>query len=467
MKHLSLKVHEKLMSYFDIKVDYNNDYLITTLTLMDNPRELKHVLNDVLLIPLEFIQAVHYADLISIINIQNNNLELYNLIYENQSYFISEQDRTLELITNIKAKELNKKSKEFFDECSKNKFWQKDLILLKEMFPNVKKYYEDNHNYYQISKEKKLESEKNRRISNFRYFSIYFNKVSNDFHKVSLAAEKLVENLKKSSFEEQFLDIIIDVEKMNSFDQLLFLESMDIYANEYLIDEEFDNLIVLLEIIYPSLDDSIQYFVPKPRQMSYIYISTYLSKLSNEVFDKRIKEMFENYDNLYLLFIIEQDVASESINGFPNKNYNLKRAETINELFEMKINEIINNNIDLYNNEYTIKGSALVPYLKYKEKNFDKVKKYYEKIINEKNINKFLFDMATEGYDGKYYSYSIKVEEVHEILNQHLIEKHITRAEKTKENLEIFDIYNKSKTIKDLTFQAAKKYIKPLKFFSP
>lgn len=403
----------------------------------DNIRELKRYINSI-------VSSNVYSELM-LDNNDDSNLryiksvcpKLYYKIWENKNFFITYDRRYDYDIYTWDYKKLNNDTKEFFEALFKNNNYKKYIPILIKMFPSVKNYSKKNNPFSEhINESLYNESVIKCKICNARYFDLYFTREENDFIRLNKDVERLICTINdKEEFEKVFIDL---VSSYNSDELKVFAEILNI--NLFKISD--NKILEVILCLYKSdklFKDRILFFELDSYQRFCIIIADLLSKITEKEFEKFVKEVHQDYRNLHLIYKIKYWVDN-------NKKKNIKYNFNYDELFNEMCKKILDNNIDIYLDEYYRKGNIWAIY------HFDKnqVKKYVEKNVNSKNIYKFLADVISTSIGSNQYGYRITKENIEALsasIDIDTLLKNNTAVLDEKKALikEIYDLYKTGK----------------------
>lgn len=404
----------------------------------DNIRELKRYVNSIISSNVYNGSILDSDDDSNLKYIKSVCPKLYYEIWENKTYFITYDRRYDYDIYTLDYEKLNKDTKNFYNELFKNKEYKKYVPILSKMFPSIENYSKNNKPFSEhIDEANYIESVIRCKICNARYFDLYFTREENDFIRLNKDVESLVNSINnKEEFEQVFVDL---VNKYNSDELKVFAEILNINLFKISDNKALETILCL----YRSenlFKDRILFFELDSYQRFCIVIADLLSKLTDQEFEKFKKAVHKDYKNLHLIYKIKYWVDN-------NKKKSIKYNFDFDELFNEMCNKILDDNIDIYSNEYYSKGNIWAIYHFDK----DKVKEYVTKNINSSNIYKFLADVISTSVGSNQYGYRITKENI-EALSENadidnLLKKNTDKSD-TKHEL-INEVYNLYKTGKN------------------
>lgn len=403
----------------------------------DNIRELKRYVNSIISSNVYNGSILDSDDDSNLKYIKSVCPKLYYEIWENKTYFITYDRRYDYDIYTLDYEKLNKDTKNFYNELFKNKEYKKYVPILSKMFPSIENYSKNNKPFSEhIDEANYIESVIRCKICNARYFDLYFTREENDFIRLNKDVESLVNSINnKEEFEQVFVDL---VNKYNSDELKVFAEILNINLFKINDNKALETILCL----YRSenlFKDRILFFELDSYQRFCIVIADLLSKLTDQEFEKFKKAVHKDYKNLHLIYKIKYWVDN-------NKKKSIKYNFDFDELFNEMCNKILDDNIDIYSNEYYSKGNIWAIYHFDK----DKVKEYVTKNINSSNIYKFLADVISTSVGSNQYGYRITKENI-EALSENadidnLLKKNTDKSDAKHELInEVYNLYKTGK----------------------
>lgn len=403
----------------------------------DNIRELKRYVNSIISSNVYNGSILDSDDDSNLKYIKSVCPKLYYEIWENKIYFITYDRRYDYDIYTLDYEKLNKDTKNFYNELFKNKEYKKYVSILSKMFPSIENYSKNNKPFSEhIDEANYNESVIRCKICNARYFDLYFTREENDFIRLNKDVESLVNGINnKEEFEQVFVDI---VNKYNSDELKVFAEILNINLFKISDNKALETILCL----YKSenlFKDRILFFELDSYQRFCIVIADLLSKLTDQEFEKFKKAVHKDYKKLHLIYKIKYWVDN-------NKKKSIKYNFDFDELFNEMCNKILDDNIDIYSNEYYSKGNIWAIYHFDK----DKVKEYVTKNINSSNIYKFLADVISTSVGSNQYGYRITKENI-EALSENadidnLLKKNTDKSDAKHELInEVYNLYKTGK----------------------
>lgn len=404
----------------------------------DNIRELKRYVNSIISSNVYNESILNSDDDSNLKYIKSVCPKLYYEIWENKTYFITYDRRYDYDIYTFDYEKLNNDTKNFYNKLFENKEYKKYVSILSKMFPCVKNYSKNNKPFSEHIDETSYNNSVIKcKICNARYFDLYFTREENDFIRLNKDVESLINSINnKEKFEQIFVDI---VSKYNSDEMKVFAEILNITLFKINDNKAIDTILCL----YKSenlFKNRILFFELDSYQRFCIIIADLLSKITEQDFKKLKKYVHRDFKNLHLIYKIKYWVDN-------NKKKNIKYSFDFDELFYEMCNKVLDDNIDIYSNEYYSKGNIWAIY------HFDKVKvkEYVKKNVNSSNIYKFLADVISTSVGSNQYGYRITKENI-EALSENIDIDTLLKNNNDRTNPKhelINEIYNLYKTGKN------------------
>ena len=334
-------------------------------------------------------QYLYDFDLLILELIKIKDVELYNTIHKHSEFFTTfDKSDKVELDIVFRMNEYNERGEKFFTELFNNRL--EYLDLLSELFPNVEKFQMeiDLRSEFETSssqfKENRKEASRKRKVCSDKFFDLYFTFSGNVFLKAAIECESFIEKINKNiNFEEKKVCFQSMIENKDYTYQMDFLYSLQIRNGEIKKDNKNDLIKVILSSLQ-SLNDN-EYYGEMFRERVAIIVSELLPSISLQDFDK----ILENERNNYKLLSFWGSVCSRYGTDFVDNGENRKRK--VERLVINITNDILNNNIDLYDERYYFYRN-IFGILKF-DNNKEKIEKYIRKTINKDNVYKFIYDL--------------------------------------------------------------------------
>ena len=367
-------------------------------------RDLKRYLNSIITFQYKANNYLNCADVFLLEIIKKENYQLYKNIENNKKFFVSFDTHLDKNIYTLNTTDFNNSAKEFLDTLLKNEDEKYKRILAK-LFPYVQNYLDgkplkeeySNGHLKSINKDEYNDSIINEKISNARYFDLYFFQNKNEFIQIN---EKVKEFISVLNNFKNIKDLKEEYIKMsllyNNWIQKYVFEILEINMKKVNIDKK----IILLKLIYENIglyDDSILFFELSALSRVQIIMSELMMNITEDELNGFMEIMEKDKSNLYLIH--------ELIYWIKNNNERPEsKKEIINKLVNLsnnKINIIIKNKINILDDENYSEKNIWGFYHATKD-NEELRKKYIKTILNEQTIFRFLNDMVGRSLGSKY-----------------------------------------------------------------
>lgn len=401
----------------------------------DDIRQLKLFFNIILTTPYDEFN-LNLLDDLCLKYIRIRSPKLYYEIWDNKENFIS-YDRSCNnyLAEIFLIDTINENCKKYFEKFVNEQDFKDFDIILKNMFDTYNNFRSnvnpfDRYNNEEIHNKSIIDN----RISNGRYFDLYFTREENEFTKLNHQVEEFIRLLNSESNNkyEMYLDTLFKsytLEEIQVFSEILQLHEDNIKK------EKCYNLII-------TLINKLNEFIENPMLDSDLLtrvssiVADIVSKINVQEIEMVIQYCKEKYKLLSIIYNIQYWIDHNKKNG---KEYEKDFNNLISEMCE----EILKKNINIFDDKNYYKNNIFILCNHCKD-DLSKLSNYLKKAVNEKNIFKYLGTQITEIY-GKGVNYIINTKNnvMLNIVNiDKLIKKH-SEPLSEKEKL-ILDIYNHS-----------------------
>lgn len=428
--------------------DMNNDYIALISKNIEDLRDFKRYLNSVTAFQYNIKNYLNCSEAFLLEIIKQETPELYNQIQKNKKFFVSQDMHLDNEIYTLNTNSFNQEGKEFFEKLLKNVDTKYKQILAK-LFPFVKKFLENKNlreEYVINDKNEYDDSILNKRISNARYFDLYFSQSQNEFTLINTKIENFInvinENNNYKVIEESYIDMI---SLYKNWIQKFTFEVLEISIHKVNMNKKF----ILLKLIYQHLynyDDSLIFFGFSALSRAEVIIVELIQNISNNELEKFYQILQSSNSNLYLLNEMLYWLDTPSKGGINKENI----SNELKKISSFIINRIINNNVNILDNTNYVRKNIWGFYHATKE-NEEIRKKYIKSILNEHTIFKFLNDMISRSV-GRQYGYTIKDEYINYFSTREEIDVILTNITRTLTDDEklLIDIYNNNTEDKTL-----------------
>ena len=404
----------------------------------------------------DVLDFLNKNDLINLEFIKSKNPNLYYDIWENKSFYISDDRKYDTDLFTFDYNRLNKSAKEHFEQLFSSDENKKFLDILTLLFPNIRKYKEgqDIFNSHYNDKEQYKKGVLENRIYNTRYFDLYFTKNSNDFIRINTDVASLIQVIGNSKNESKIFKKLETFRLKYSHDELkVFMEVFEMNVEKI----EQSKYFIVINSLYRLLNNlpSIPYFFEiDARQRTIIIIANLLNNVSFDditifcnIFTKDNNKI---NDILQILYWMRN-----------SQNSNDRNISKLEESYKNCCQNIINNKIDLYSDENYSYGNIWGLY------HYDKNKTvfYIENIICDKYVFRLLNDMISRSIGTNGYGYSISKENIEALAPNididKLIKKHGTDLSTDEKFIkEIYEHYKfKKDAFNDTIYTTEPKFI--------
>lgn len=394
MKDVVGRCIKNLMKLYEINFNEKDNEKTTELLAqkIKDLRELKIYLNSVISFNKLLNNNLNIQDTMLLEVIKSQNIELYEEIWRNRKYFISEDTTIFGKSYNYDTREFNKKAKDYFDKLfilQTNKEYKEILAF---MFPYVENYLNDRevrteNTQYFYGKEDYQTNLKNKRIFNARYFELYFSQCNNEFTIIN----KIIGEFIKTINNEKDIEIINNafsevINLYTNWGQKFTFETLQLYLNE--VKPKY----LLLKIINKHLkeyDDTVIFFGLSALRRIHIIMAELITVISREEFDEFTKKIEKDYSKMWNIKEIIYWIENGK-NSF--KEENKYRKDRLNSILTTMAENVISNNIDILSKNFYFNNN-LIEILRITKERIEERKKYIKTILNQENIFRFLDEL--------------------------------------------------------------------------
>jgi hypothetical protein len=448
-KNIFSKVKVKsLINFFkfyktEIIKTYDESELLSMVDNFTNLREFKLFLNKLSIAMNTSMSYLNKADIVKILIIKTNYPILFNLIKDNYQYFITEglNDNVELSVKRIAGDSFEKEAKQFFDKHSALAYWKTNKRLLEELFPVVKNYNRNVSKLYSSGTYDNNKSTLERRVSNAKYFPLYFNDSINNFIVIDRLVDLFIENMSDVNYQKKELEFVDSVLGLDYYSQILFFENLYMHVEQNEISGIKNITKFIIKIIY-DLDDSYQGFSFRlnARTRAIALIAKLFFKYNINEYEEEIKVLKNNPKNVYLIRNLRYWLSpeTEKIN-----NYNEEKYLKIDAIYRSLLNDIFTNSIDLYIPEYYARYNGRC--IEWNIGDENKIKEYYAKIIKPENVCKFLYDFMQVSSSSEGYGYLLDTTSVYKYLSEQKVDSFIEIGANGEDDLFVKEVYLKSK----------------------
>jgi len=414
-----------------------NEFITYLAKNIKDIRDYKRVINSIVIKTLITKSNLSLRDKMIIEYIRMNNYDLYNAIYNNRKYFIS-QDTWYEealYLTSVSMGDFNKKGKEFFENLFlRNSEYKK---ILGDLFPYVKRY---NKNQVLKSKDHFRNPEeyskiiKSRGIASAKYFDLYFSEIENQFSNLG----KIIENFIKRINQPEN-NIRLETEKLLKETEVSLQKELFEGLQLYLSDLGSQSIYMFLCVLFDNIcktDNSLGVLVKNAYKRCNIIMWDLLQRISDDEFVKFLKYIENQYDKIevinYISSLYEHDNEYKNIEG---------RKELWKKNENKIISTILLQDIDIYADKYYHLGNIWALYRNLKDK-ITTFENYIKKRINKKNIFRILYDALGHSISTRH-NYYLSPDKLNKLFKEIELRKYMQDIiPKTADEKFLMDLYN-------------------------
>ena len=397
-------------------------------------RDFKRIINSTFYASFNNAKYLNSIDMLLIEIISLKNPKLWYEINKNEAYYISEDRYVYDNEYIYNTERYNQDATKYFDDLFINNKYDvnkyKDILCY--LFPNVKKYFEENkynkkekiqfipeHQYYGNKKEYRS-SVIDKRIYNGKFFKLYFNKGENEFIRIDEKINELIsyvndgEHIPKDLLEKYF-----EMERIYpGWVEKYTLETFQMYLDR--IKEE--NLLPLLRIIYSSyyvVDDSPLFFQLNAKSRTQVIIADILLMLTNEDFNKFISEIKLDYKNLYFIREISYWLKPENRH---DELISQERFDAINTIYENMLIEIKEKKINMYLPENYNRFNAILLF------EDEEYMEFLKKKIKKESLMLFILDCISVSTGSYGIGYNFNVDNIDKFYGWEKVKKELKKC---------------------------------------
>lgn len=376
-------------------------------------RDVKIFFNSVLTIQRITGNYLNPVDMLGIQIIKFGNIDLYNEIYQQGKFFVSDDTvfNKEYYIESLSEEKFNENGKRYFANLFSDKENERYIDILERLFPYVKRY----KNGERLKERGYMPGEghkdlvKHKRICNARYFELYFTEQSNDFVKINDSVKHWILKAGEKEKAENQVEFNKILALAPNESEYLIINMLQIYSDD--LDElQAGNI---LEVLYDKaleLDDTHMFMMFSARRLAAFMIGDLLEKIQKGKFDKWLDYVSIDYKKLYFINTIIASLGERSPDSEEKRIYK-GRAKSLYEKFILMGVCIRENQINVYDDSIYQRSNIWAVYHMLKDnEDRDGVKDYIaylNDILNSKNIYRFLWDMIGDSV-GSAYSYSFR-----------------------------------------------------------
>ena len=305
-------------------------------------REYKRVVNSIIVKVVSNTSYLSRRDLLTIEYIKMKNFTLYQTIYKNGRYFISEGKmyNVETYLTTFQKEQHEKEAKRFLEELFDKKENRRYQKMLARVFPYINRFC-DKSGYTGVKTLTSEQIEKSRGIASAKYFPLYFCDTENELSILGGSVEKYIREI-NSNEEDVEKGIKNILNGLGSKAHREILEVLQLYIPEIDKKKLYELSITLIDC-YWSIDNTSMFFMLNARRRCTVLIWEILRLVEEKEFQLILQYLSKAYDKIEML--------SEVSYWFERNVEDKKRHEELKELIDKLVNDIITNKINLYDNQ--------------------------------------------------------------------------------------------------------------------
>lgn len=387
-----------LLNRYGLSNEQIEEYKVFVENICDSIKDIrdyKRVINSVVVKVLNNKSYLSKRDLLTIEYIKMKNFQLYQTIYKNRIYFISEgamYDEEM-YFTTFRKEEHEKKVKTFLEELFDNEENRQYQKMLAKVFPYINRFC-DKVKYSGVRTLTAEQIEKSRGIASAKYFPLYFCDTENELSILGGSMEKYVRGINKNE-EDVERGLVNMLNNLGPIVHREILEALQLYISEIDKSKLYRLCITLIEC-YWNIDDTSIFFILNARRRCTVLIWEILRTIGEEEFQHILQYLSKAYDKI--------EMVSEIAYWFENNKEDKGRYEALKELENKLVNDILINKINLYDNQYYHPKNiwGMCRNLKDRE---DIFREYIKEICSKVTIFKILYDIMGHSYGSghRYY----------------------------------------------------------------
>lgn len=397
-------------------------------------RDFKRIINSTFYASFNNAKYLNSIDMLLIEIISLKNPKLWYEINKNEAYYISEDRYVYDNEYIYNTERYNQDATKYFDDLFINNKYDvnkyKDILCY--LFPNVKKYFEENkytkkekiqfipeHQYY-VNKNEYHSSVIDKRIYNGKFFKLYFNKGENEFIRIDEKINEFISYVNNGKYiPKDLFEKYFEMERIYpGWVEKYTLETFQMYLDRI----KKENLLPLLHIIYSSyylVDDSPLFFQLNAKSRTQVIISDILLMLPNEDFNKFTSEIKHDYKNLYFIRKIAYWLKPENRH---DELISQERFEAINTIYENMVMEIKENKINMYLPENYNRFNAILLF------EDEEYMEFLKKKIKKESLMLFILDCISISTGSYGIGYNFNVDNIDKFYGWEKIKKDIKKC---------------------------------------
>lgn len=409
-EHLTLIYKEcmtNLLLAYGESIHNISDYATLINVLVNsvpNMRVFKRMINSVCSQVFCGNYGLYNRDLLAIETIRFLNMELYDDIASNARFFITYERSVLENHeVSFSTTEYNSKGKEVIDSIVERHSDYKPLLA--ELFPNVQRVIdkEDIVRQYGEDKENRNNSIQKASICNGRCFDLYFSVGTNSYIKIKNIVETSIQNINTAQDYNEVEYNIFSVLKVDDYKrQREILNRFTNYIDGISASKKVDVIVALIKNVQ-AIDDTYEFMI-RSAYDAVIYVIRELILLCT---DNEIEQILTRISETYQALNVFRKLARLL------ESNRADISECIKNMYEKMCVKIVDEEIDIFSQQYYKRYNSGVIYGCFEKSNLQKFQHYISAIISKNNIYKILADLITTSI-GEEYIYRLRKSDLNE-----------------------------------------------------
>ena len=385
-----------LLDIYNVEIADKNHFDKIISMIFSNFEDLREVIRFINSISTSInflcILKLDISDYLVLEFIKFKDITLYSNIFNNSKYFISEDSNYGMEYDYLLPEKYNEEAKHFFDELFKN---NNSKEILSYVFPNVKKYVDNQpikEKYYYAINNDRINSIKNRRCYNGRFFKNYFTIRHSFFTELNILVNDFITNVNSGKKIEKEFNYIINKVNPNNHD--LLFELLNIR-----IKEINDRSSIFSYILYniDKYEDGVRFLGLNSCDRATILLSSIIDYEPEQTKQKKYIDSIYEKD----CFLLEKVLGWIKPDKYEQNNHKEFIYNYGKDKLKEKLELDIKNKVNIFNNET---GREYFWLLYRNIENKEILKKYVMSLVNNKTIFKFLgmFITTYYGTDERY-----------------------------------------------------------------
>ena len=413
-----------------VKIEDISDYLDFLSKKVTDLRNFTRILNSNINRVFFHYNVLNINELLILELIRFRNKQLYELIRRNAEILVSldSEKRNNIFSFHLDKEDYKNKKKELLNFIKENYYEDMDMVLC--LFPDLRE-----NNLHAKQAEVNTTS-----IRSAKYFDLYFSYGTNDFLLIYHKVNRFIQDVNNAKSIENIEAAGHDLKIFSAHKSIKFE-----IVNE--IDNQIKNIersqcLNLMVFFWNNIQDFIDFagfLLLSPHQRAELIIAKLLDQLESRELDYFINAHLYSYEHIeaiseikYWLTKLDLPVNEKILNSWTNYYKNM-------------CEDIIENNIDLYDNKYYSR-SNIVGLKRYKKDYREMIQVYIRKIIKPKYVYRILGDCVGSSH-GSTHNYGIDQNLFNDMgISQETIDQYLSEYKPENESQEfILDLYQRFK----------------------